>query len=73
MLSKQLIIFSLLALIYSCSPDLPIVPPINTTPTNESHPGKFIWRDLMTDDIPAVKKFYSELFGWTYLDVADGR
>lgn len=26
----------------------------------------------MTDDIPAVKKFYSELFAWTYLDVADG-
>jgi predicted enzyme related to lactoylglutathione lyase len=69
--SKLLLIFSLLALIYSCSPDLPIVPPINTTPTNEFHPGKFVWRDLMTDDIPAVKKFYSELFGWTYLDVAD--
>jgi uncharacterized protein len=59
-------------LLYSCSPDLPIVPPINPTPTNEFHPGKFIWRDLMTDDIPAVKKFYSELFGWTYMDVVDG-
>jgi len=71
MLKKQLIIFSLLALTYSCSPDLPVVPPINTTPTNESHPGKFIWRDLMSDDITAVKNFYSELFGWTYLDVAE--
>jgi len=71
MIRKQLIIFSLLSIIYSCSPDLPIVPPINTTPTNEFHPGKFVWRDLMTDDIPAMKKFYSELFGWTYLDVAD--
>ena len=72
MIKKQLIIFSLLAIIYSCSPDLPVVPPINQKPTNEFHPGKFVWRDLMTDDIPAVKKFYSELFGWTYLDVADG-
>ena len=54
--------------LYSCSPDLPIVPPINSVPTGESHPGKFVWRDLMSDDIPAVKKFYSELFGWTYLN-----
>lgn len=52
-----------------CSPDLPIVPPINQTATNEFHPGKFIWRDLMTHDINSVKKFYSELFGWTYLDI----
>ena len=46
--------------------------PINQTPTNEFHPGKFVWRDLMTDDIPASKKFYSELFGWTYQDVEHG-
>ena len=71
MLKKQLILFFLLFFIYSCSPDLPIVPPINTVPTAEFHPGKFIWRDLMTDDIASVKKFYSELFGWTYLDVGD--
>ena len=57
--------------ISSCSPDLPIVPPINTAPSNEFHPGKFVWRDLMTDDIPAVKKFYSELFGWTYMDIGN--
>jgi len=62
-------VFSLLLFISGCSPDLPIVPPINDITTNESHPGKFVWRDLMTLDIPAVKKFYSELFGWTYLDI----
>ena len=60
---KQLIGLASLSLLISCSPDLPIVPPINQTPTNEFHPGKFVWRDLMTDDIPASKKFYSELFG----------
>ncbi|MFI5236531.1 MAG: VOC family protein [Ignavibacteriales bacterium] len=57
--------------LFSCSSELPIVPPINTAPTNESHPGKFVWRDLMTDDVPAVKKFYTELFGWTYLNIGD--
>ena len=61
-------IFCVIILLTSCSPDLPVVPPINTVPTGESHPGKFVWRDLMSDDIPAVKKFYSELFGWTFLD-----
>jgi uncharacterized protein len=66
-----LIIPAILLIIYSCSPDLPVVPPINSTPTGESHPGKFVWRDLMTDDISSVKKFYSELFGWTYIDVGE--
>lgn len=66
-----LIIVIILFYFSSCSPDLPIVPPINTTPTGESHPGKFVWRDLMTDDVPAVKKFYYELFGWSYLNLGD--
>jgi uncharacterized protein len=60
-----------LFIFFSCSTDLPVVPPINSAPTGESHPGKFVWRDLMTDDIPLVKKFYSELFGWTYLDIGE--
>jgi uncharacterized protein len=64
-------ILSLFLFISGCSPDLPIVPPINDIATNESHPGKFVWRDLMTHDISSVKKFYSELFGWTYLDVGE--
>jgi uncharacterized protein len=64
-------VFLFLLLLSGCSPELPIVPPINTIPSGESHPGKFVWRDLMTDDISSVKKFYSELFGWTYLDVGE--
>lgn len=66
-----LIIPATLLIICFCSPDLPVVPPINTVPSGESHPGKFVWRDLMTDDISSVKKFYSELFGWTYIDVGE--
>ena len=70
-MNKLLVIFSALLIVFSCSPDLPIVPPINTVPTGETHPGKFVWRDLMCYDIPAVKKFYTELFGWTYVDVGE--
>jgi len=64
-------ILSIIIFLSGCSRDLPIVPPINSVNTNEFHPGKFVWRDLMTHDIPSVKKFYSELFGWTYIDVGE--
>jgi predicted enzyme related to lactoylglutathione lyase len=30
--------------------------------------GKFIWHDLITDDVAAAKSFYGELFGWTFED-----
>jgi uncharacterized protein len=41
----------------------------------ESHaPGTFSWVELATSDADAAKRFYSELFGWTYDDapVGDG-
>ena len=31
------------------------------------HVGSFIWHDLVTDDIGAAKRFYSELFGWQFV------
>ena len=43
-----------------------IVSPITNVPTNESHPGKFVWHDLLTDDMPAAKSFYNQLFGWEF-------
>jgi predicted enzyme related to lactoylglutathione lyase len=30
--------------------------------------GKFVWRDLHTDDPAAVKAFYSGLFGWEFVE-----
>jgi len=27
--------------------------------------GEFSWNELITSDVPAAKKFYGELFGWT--------
>lgn len=30
--------------------------------------GKFVWRDLMTDDSALVKPFYAALFGWEYVE-----
>jgi hypothetical protein len=28
--------------------------------------GKFVWYDLITDDAQAARRFYGELFGWTF-------
>jgi hypothetical protein len=28
--------------------------------------GKFVWYDLLTSDVPAVKKFYGGVFGWEF-------
>src|SRR5262245_61801296 len=32
-------------------------------------PGKFIWVDLVTDNVPKAAAFYKELFGWTFQDI----
>ncbi len=46
-----------------------IVPPL-TTPASQSHSvGKFVWYDLLTSDVPAVKRFYGGLFGWEFESV----
>jgi predicted enzyme related to lactoylglutathione lyase len=29
-------------------------------------PGTFVWHDLVTDNPAAAKRFYGELFGWTF-------
>ncbi len=35
---------------------------------SEDH-GRFIWYELMTPDVPAAKRFYSEVVGWTAEDM----
>ncbi len=31
-------------------------------------PGSFVWSELASSDPAAAKKFYGEMFGWTYVD-----
>ena len=31
-------------------------------------PGKFVWADLVTYDVPGAAKFYTGLFGWNFTD-----
>ena len=31
--------------------------------------GKVVWNDLITEDLDAARRFYGELFGWTFEDI----
>ncbi len=46
----------------------PMVLPLLSTAGNPRLPGKFVWADLVTDDVSAAQKFYSGLFGWSFSD-----
>ena len=42
------------------------LPPVTESPTGVHYDGKFVWNDLLTDDVAAAKTFYGQLFGWTF-------
>jgi predicted enzyme related to lactoylglutathione lyase len=52
-------------------PPSPQLPPLTTVPDSPRLPGKFVWGDLVTDDVQAARKFYSQLLGWTFQDIGD--
>lgn len=45
------------------------LPPLTTLPKAPRLPGKFVWADLVTDDVPAARNFYGRLLNWTFRDV----
>src|SRR5262245_32908962 len=49
----------------------PLLPPLSTVPGSPRLPGKFVWADLVTDDVAAARKFYGQLFGWTFRDLGN--
>jgi predicted enzyme related to lactoylglutathione lyase len=52
-------------------PTGPELPPLNTVDGSKRLPGKFVWADLVTDDVAAARKFYGRLFGWTFRDAGN--
>ncbi len=55
----------------ACAGPAITVPPLTPTPSGTHRVGKFVWRDLLTDDVAAAKNFYAELFGWEFAVVDD--
>ena len=47
----------------------PPLPPVTSVAGSPRLPGKFVWADLVTDDVAGAKKFYGELFNWTFRDL----
>src|SRR5215510_7665204 len=47
------------------------LPPLTTVSGNPRLPGKFIWADLVTDDVPKAVKFYSQLFDWQFFGIGN--
>jgi len=43
-------------------------PPIPLSDSEIPLHGKFVWYDLLTEDLAAVKTFYGELLGWEFTD-----
>jgi predicted enzyme related to lactoylglutathione lyase len=59
-------IISCFVLISACTYQQPVVSPITSTPTGTYQFGKFVWFDLLTNDLPGTKRFYGELFNWEF-------
>ena len=53
-------------LLTACATITPDLPSITDGKTNERHSGKVVWHDLLTNTPEASRKFYGELFGWTF-------
>lgn len=66
---KRTVTFSLmlcLAMVTACVGPQVIVPGVTPNPTGTYHVGKFVWFDLLTNDVSGTKRFYGELFNWEF-------
>jgi hypothetical protein len=65
-----LVIVLALLLLSGCAPGKKtsnlVLTPVTDTPTGIHHQGKFVWNDLLTDNVETAKDFYGQLFGWTF-------
>lgn len=62
----KILIVTALVLAAACSRPAPMQ---MTPEVADRTPGRFVWYDLITDDIDAASAFYGDLFGWTFEDV----
>jgi predicted enzyme related to lactoylglutathione lyase len=68
----------LLAVFFCAGGAVPIMaapfqlPAIVEPASQEHHPGKIIFVELVTPDLAVAKQFYAGLFGWTFRDIQAG-
>jgi len=64
--SRNLLATAAVLLAAACATIVPDLPPITESPTGLSHSGKVVWHDLLTTTPGESRRFYGELFGWTF-------
>lgn len=72
-LAPLLFIMGFMFAVFSACSSSTELPPVTKIATNEHHPGKFVWHNLITSDLKLAKKFYGELFGWQFEDHASAK
>jgi predicted enzyme related to lactoylglutathione lyase len=65
-------VLALSVVLPACGPMEVRVPRVTSPSTGKFQYGKFVWFDLATSDVAAAKRFYGELFGWEFSDLAEG-
>ena len=63
---------TLAVVVAACGPMEIRVPRVAQPSTGKFQYGKFVWFDLATSDVDSAKRFYGELFGWVFSDLAEG-
>lgn len=66
---KLLTAFAMAAVLVSCAGVEYDLPPVSAGSGGERLPGKFIWHDLISDDVAATERFYSGLFAWKFTEL----
>jgi predicted enzyme related to lactoylglutathione lyase len=67
-LAAVLPIAAAIGLFQGCAERVVDLPALAPTETQQHHPGRFVWHDLVTDDPAAAKRFYGSLLGWRFTD-----
>ena len=62
---KLLLFAGLLFILGSGCAQLELTPVVSPA-TEVYHPGKFVWYDLLTEDVEGAQDFYGNLLGWTF-------
>ena len=65
-MKRFLQIAAAIALVAGCSTLKVDLPAITEEPTGERDTGRVVWHDLLTTTPEASRRFYGELFGWTF-------
>jgi predicted enzyme related to lactoylglutathione lyase len=47
------------------------LPAISSADASDRLVGKFVWRDLLTENSESAESFYGELFGWTFRETGE--